>query len=299
MNNSNNFNVCSRYGSANSLSAKYCYQCGSQLKLPDQPVVCPQCNSINSGMANFCRSCGAMLKSSSKTKLCPRCKKQLALDQAKCSCGYTFTNIANIDQSTPTKQRGGRLVALLSLVFTAIFALALTLPFKFLQDFTLTSNLYTIGISADSAIFALGIVDMVYLVVEIVNQLTPEAITELIPLMVLLLYVAIALVTMVVQAICALIRLIHGKRGKHVNVFYIVMAVITGSIAAMLLLANLGMTATLPPQLANYLQMYVMPEGILVGWGIVVIPLYYLFFFVFSFFAKRKKAKTKAQNTTK
>ena len=39
MNNSNSFNVCSRCGSANSLSAKYCYQCGSQLKVPEEPVV--------------------------------------------------------------------------------------------------------------------------------------------------------------------------------------------------------------------------------------------------------------------
>ena len=43
--NENSFNVCSRCGSANPLSARYCYQCGYELKSPEAPVVCTKCNA--------------------------------------------------------------------------------------------------------------------------------------------------------------------------------------------------------------------------------------------------------------
>ena len=35
----NKFNVCSRCGSANPISARYCYQCGFEMKSPEAPVV--------------------------------------------------------------------------------------------------------------------------------------------------------------------------------------------------------------------------------------------------------------------
>lgn len=49
MNNSNNFNVCEKCGTANPLIAKYCYQCGAHLKTPEDPIVCNNCNTVNSG----------------------------------------------------------------------------------------------------------------------------------------------------------------------------------------------------------------------------------------------------------
>ena len=47
--NQNNYNVCGRCGSANPLSARYCYQCGFELKSPEAPVVCTKCNTVNPG----------------------------------------------------------------------------------------------------------------------------------------------------------------------------------------------------------------------------------------------------------
>ena len=57
--NQNNYNVCGRCGSANPLSARYCYQCGFELKSPEAPVVCTKCNTVNPGSANFCKRCGS------------------------------------------------------------------------------------------------------------------------------------------------------------------------------------------------------------------------------------------------
>ena len=287
MNNSNSFNVCSRCGSANSLSAKYCYQCGSQLKVPDEPVACPKCHSINSSMANFCRTCGETLKTATKTKICPRCKRQLGVDQTQCACGYMFTAIDQ-KQKTASKQKGGRLVAILSLVFTLIFALALTIPFNFMQDFAEISNLYTIahGVSYEEA---WGIATMVAAGINLINDFAIYIQQGYLSVVMLLALVFVTLLTMVVQLLCAIIRLIHGRRGKHSNVFYAIMFAITGINIGMFLVANIGWAAQMPSFLQQLFAYYQMPEWHYVGWGMFIIPAYYLFFFIFSLFAKRKK----------
>ena len=73
MNNSNNFNVCEKCGTANPLIAKYCYQCGAHLKTPEDPIVCNNCNTVNSGSARYCKHCGNKLFRGSTVKICPRC----------------------------------------------------------------------------------------------------------------------------------------------------------------------------------------------------------------------------------
>lgn len=289
MNNSNSFNVCSRCGSANSLSAKYCYQCGSQLTVPDEPVVCPKCHSINSSMANFCRTCGTTLKTSTRTKICPRCKRQIPLEQTQCSCGYAFPAIDQEKGNKSGKQRGGRGMALLSLLFTALFAIILTIPFDFMHQFVNQSNLYALGITLDGNAVGLSIVDIIYLLAEVFNSFSMETLTELTPLLGVLSMISVTVVVMAVHALCALIRIFHGKRGKGVNVFYLIMTIAMGSSAVLLVLANSGAAAHLPDAMQSYLLTYVMPGDFVVGWGIFVIPAYYLFFFIFSFFARRKK----------
>ncbi|MBQ2724007.1 MAG: zinc ribbon domain-containing protein [Clostridia bacterium] len=95
MRSSNNFNVCPRCGTANSLSAKYCYQCGGQLKTPSEPVVCTKCHTVNVGGANFCRICGNDLKVASiQHKECPRCHRIISAESNVCACGYVFANVS-------------------------------------------------------------------------------------------------------------------------------------------------------------------------------------------------------------
>ena len=94
MSSSNNLNVCPRCGTANSLSAKYCYQCGGQLKAPQEPIVCTKCHTVNAGGANYCRICGTDLKKVAiQQKECPRCHRIVSADSNVCSCGYVFANI--------------------------------------------------------------------------------------------------------------------------------------------------------------------------------------------------------------
>lgn len=86
------FNVCSRCGSANPLSAKYCYQCGFELKAPETPVVCAKCHAVNPGSANFCKRCGSQLSSAHAKIICPKCSTANSLTSAHCvNCGYDFS----------------------------------------------------------------------------------------------------------------------------------------------------------------------------------------------------------------
>ncbi len=90
--NQNNYNVCGRCGSANPLSARYCYQCGFELKSPEAPVVCTKCNTVNPGSANFCKRCGSKLPKAQSKVICPQCSAANNAESTYCSnCGYDFT----------------------------------------------------------------------------------------------------------------------------------------------------------------------------------------------------------------
>lgn len=93
MNSSNSFNICPRCGNSNSLNAKYCSRCGTQLKVPQEAVVCHKCHTRNSSLANFCRNCGATLKVGAQTKICPRCGREIGADENVCACGYSFVTL--------------------------------------------------------------------------------------------------------------------------------------------------------------------------------------------------------------
>ena len=90
--NENSFNVCSRCGSANPLSARFCYQCGYELKSPEAPVVCTKCNTVNQGSANFCKRCGSKLPKAQSKVLCPQCSASNNAGTTYCvNCGFDFT----------------------------------------------------------------------------------------------------------------------------------------------------------------------------------------------------------------
>ena len=90
--NENSFNVCSRCGGANPLSARYCYQCGYELKSPEAPVVCTKCNTVNQGSANFCKRCGSKLPKAQSKTLCPQCSASNVAGATYCvNCGFDFT----------------------------------------------------------------------------------------------------------------------------------------------------------------------------------------------------------------
>ena len=89
--NDNSYNVCSRCGSANPLTARYCYQCGFELKSADSPVLCSKCNTLNSASANFCKRCGSKLAKGDAKIMCPHCGFSNNAESDFCTnCGLDF-----------------------------------------------------------------------------------------------------------------------------------------------------------------------------------------------------------------
>ncbi|MBO5866822.1 MAG: zinc ribbon domain-containing protein, partial [Clostridia bacterium] len=86
---SNSFNLCPHCGNSNTLNARFCSRCGTQLKVPEEVVVCRNCGTRNSPMANFCRNCGSQLKVGEQTKICPRCRNEVPAGDNTCACGYS------------------------------------------------------------------------------------------------------------------------------------------------------------------------------------------------------------------
>lgn len=317
MSNNSTFNTCSRCGSANTLSAKYCYQCGAQLKVPNEPKACPQCNTINSGLSKFCSSCGATLTGNTQVKHCPQCHRQIPATQIVCDCGYSFdydnnrrakvkgghsNQPAKLPQNEkavamqsnayqPTQQaasvpaskekRVGRLGALVSLIFILVFAYLMFAfgPLRFWQDLWDYVPLYTIaGMS-----LGINMYDFVALTIESIQAGTVPLDVHSIMMYVL---VGLTALCLVIHFIVSLIRLIAGRKAgkKSSNKLYLILFILILIVSALLF------CSTIPA--LNFLSIFAPADGATVGYMVFAPALYFfLFWFVSLFGAKKKKDK--------
>lgn len=106
--NDNSYNVCSRCGSANPLTARYCYQCGFELKSADSPVLCSKCSTMNAASANFCKRCGSKLAKGDAKVMCPHCGFSNNAESDFCTnCGLDFnTRKLPLTDSNPNRPHG-------------------------------------------------------------------------------------------------------------------------------------------------------------------------------------------------
>jgi hypothetical protein len=257
MNNSNNYNICPRCGTANSLSSKFCFQCGAALKVPEEPIVCPTCKRINSSLANFCLSCGTPLKVGGETKICPRCGKEVVADQTVCNCGYRFGPIRQVNPSRePTDPRtgagypaaattaveepkassprsAGRVMALIALLLGVAILYALFSNARetsnmlfFIPQLTFLDAFNPIFYSAGGQLYSLSFADYIYVNLLHLNSLT-------IGNYVLLAFIGIALVAIASYILVAIVRLFTGKRSRSANIALLVLAFLSTLLAAL------------------------------------------------------------------
>ncbi len=297
MNNSNSYNVCTRCGTPNSLSAKYCYQCGGQLKVPEQPVVCEKCNTVNTGMANFCRNCGSTLKIGTVTKNCPRCGKPVAQEMSQCSCGYSFAvnkpvrakdkasdpvdirtgkKLDMVDVSTKGKSKAsGRVFSIISLLFVLVVAALYALPTAYRPEFL--SALFVLGGSSNLCLFEIA-------VSAINGGLAGLALGQYITYGVLALFA----VCVVIHLLVAIIGIFSGCRFKHANWQYFVFAIISIVALALVWCAENNTVVSV----LSFVSIFALPSGVSFGYLLYGVPVYYLVVFFASFATKRKKAQT-------
>ena len=325
MNSSNSFNICPRCGNSNALSARYCSRCGGQLKVPEEPIVCRKCHTHNSPISNFCRNCGTTLRTSADTKICPRCGKAVSGDKTTCSCGYSFVTYKQTTSSKAVKEqkqsksekvkktqpkeksekvysnKGGRGWAIAGIVLVLLFAYYIVAPFvipntetKLRPDFLVNLDKGFIC-SEEMTAYGYNFVDSIIGMVK--NVVGGTSFGEVIgalsigEIMIMVLTV-IFILTALVHLIICIIRSITAKRSKKMNLYFLVMAIFSTLLVGLIMLFQL--VAMPEGFLQTVASWFALPEGVLLGYAIWAIPLYFWFFFIYSLGAKAKKLKENA-----
>lgn len=323
MHSSNSFNLCPHCGNSNTLNARFCSRCGTQLKVPEEVVVCRTCGTRNSPMANFCRNCGSQLKVGEQTKICPRCRKEVPIDDNACSCGYMFATISTVaptvggavpvrDEQENKKskkakgnkpvasKKGGRGFAIVALIFLLAFVYFLAAPSEYRLSFlSFDGGLinYTDGTTVGSSTKAYGLSLLMALVSGIITAIqTPggsvlDAIIlafgssyaeKIIRAMIFLFALCV-----VIHLLVCIIRIFSSRRSKKSNKLYLILAILTTILTALIVLPSvLGADF-----LGGILNIFVLQEGLELGWVVCAIPAYYWFFFLYSAIAKSKPLK--------
>ncbi len=294
---SNGFNVCPHCGKPNALNARFCSSCGKQLTVPDEIVVCPKCHKTNSPMASFCGQCGAPLKESAPTKICPRCGKSIDVSQSVCSCGYSFGVVANEQQTGATKKqrpyKGGRVLAVVALVFVLVFAYFIAAPVQARPSFLWQ--------------FDKGIVDNPYyssihpnygydVVLECVQAILMQELPNLVEAygvggVSLFAMCAVTMLCLCVHLLVCIVRIFTGKRSAHRNGFYLFLAIVFTLWTALWAMCYYLIPADSAPWLLAVRNVFV-PKAP-TGYVMFAMPLYFWFFYVYSACAKVHKIKEK------
>ena len=316
--NQNNYNVCSKCGTANPLMARYSYQCGTQLKAPQEPIVCPKCNTVNVSSANFCKRCGSKLLKAQSTKYCPQCYTAIPSDSMYCpNCRYDYrtggmaqqpsynqlpspetppeapptAQAATIKVSNAKRKPRVRFLVLLLLTLAITYLAFLptflkwnTVDFGTLQ-FTLNGVAEPIGITgyelALDVLRGFGVVEGAVLVENCLLATIGGY-----------LYLLSAL-TLVLYVLVCLIRLLCGKGFRKPNWWMFTMFIVSALYAALVMTAPavLGGETFLKKLYAAMLQ-----DATAVTWGynFLALPIGFFLLFLLSIFLKVKKKKGKS-----
>lgn len=323
MHSSNSFNLCPHCGNSNTLNARFCSRCGTQLKVPEEVVVCRTCGTRNSPMANFCRNCGSQLKMGEQTKICPRCRKEVPVGDNACSCGYMFATISTVAPTAGgavsvrgeqggkkskkakapkgnkpvSSKKGGRAFAIVALIFLIAFAYFFSAP-QALRPAFLTNfdgGVYGMEIrNGDDKVYGLsllaGIINSVNAAVQSPSSNMFKDIVgafgSSVSEIIISVMMLVFFLCVVIHLIVCIVRIFSSKRSKKSNKLYFLLAVITTIATALILLPNvLGADF-----LGGILKLFVL-SGKKLGWVVCAIPAYYWFFFLYSAIAKSRPLK--------
>jgi ribosomal protein L40E len=239
--------------------AKFCFQCGTQLKSPDSPIVCSKCNTVNTGRSSYCKTCGNKLVGTSATKICPRCGNTVHANGNICEkCGYAFSSASAAyprngshaakaasasltQQAAAQRQRGnakntyrgngkGRAAGFFALILALAAAYFLIMPpFIALQGFGLGF------LRADGATFT----GWNY-IKNIINNFSGLFASQTVLDWLIFGVFALTLLTALVEFICGLVQLIKGRQAKKAKGLLLFVAIITLLAAAFVNLALNG-----------------------------------------------------------
>lgn len=319
MSNLNNFNICPRCNTPNPMVAKFCFQCGTQLKSPDTPTVCSKCNTVNTGRSSYCKTCGNKLVGASATKICPRCSNTVHANSNICEkCGYAFSSAsaayprngaqgakaasASLTQQAAAQRQRGRAVNVRSGsgkgraagFFALILALAaayflLMPPFMALQGFG-QGFLRVNG----TILTGWGYIK------NIINNFSGIFAAQTVLDWAILGVFALTLLTVLVEFISGLVQLIKGRQAKKAKGFLLFITIVTLLAAAFVNLALRGesLAAGSSGFIASVFNWFASLKGsrlgnVSVSWTFNLCAAYMFAAFLFSVFFKMSKKEQK------
>jgi len=314
---SNSFNVCPHCGKANSLNARYCSGCGKQLAVPEEVVVCHKCHKPNSAMASFCGSCGAPLRVGAQTKICPKCHKEVDVNSNVCSCGYSFSNVkyaspeaAAMDKAdkkaaksaarsaalADPRNKGARAIAVFSLIVLLLFAYLIIVPAAGRPAFLKNFDKGVFNVLEAESLYGY---DLIYQPIKGIIDSGFGAVKDVFGIGGIIWAVLIVFLTFtfIFQLVGAISQMVSAKRHKKMNIFHLVMAILTtlcvGLMWLFLWLAGDKTEGFVVTMRNIFTPAFVFDKS---GIGLVVylIPIYYWLCFLFSCLFKQKKIKEKA-----
>lgn len=316
----NNYNICNKCGTANPLMARFCYQCGNQLKAPQEPVVCPKCNTVNISEANFCKRCGNKLVKAQATKYCPQCSTAIPADSMFCpNCRYDYRSGVTMAQQNynqlPTpevvpqpgamqpimqpsvqekrvdysativeekgkKPRGRFFVTFL---LAAILTYLAFLPMDLLPFLNFGTVELTIG-EETLAFTGYTLVTNLLANLHLVGTVQSDALF----VWILGVVYAVSALALVLYLLAQLVRLLFGKGYRKTNWLWFVLFVITGLIAAICATANQVLAGS-TLLTAIYTSLLKGITAIQCGYNLYVLPATFLILFVLSACLRTRK----------
>lgn len=315
MDNTNSFNICTRCGHSNALSAKYCSRCGAPLKAIEEPIICAKCQTRNASTANFCRSCGTNLRVTTATKTCPNCGKEVNVTDNVCSCGYSFVTAEQISKGakknkavTKSKKvynhKGARIFASISLALLLIFAYYVLVPYRIYSGEVFVATLRPtflvdidkgiagyLGTNISGSTLYLYGYDLVAILFASMMGNFGSAIGGIGNILIASLTLVFA-ATLVAQLVECIVRLSVNKRAKHFNWYSLAMAIVSSLVFALIAVFN---SVTVSSDFATKIaSVFTLGQDYSLGYALWAIPAYYWLMFVYSIFAKAKVLKEKA-----
>lgn len=303
--------VCHKCHTRNSPMANFCRNCGTTLKVGLQTKICPRCGAEVDAEDNVCK-CGYSFVTI----------RQAQPEERPKPVDVNSTNQDNKPQSKqktkreykPYKRSGGRVIALFALLLLAVFAyvaFAPTYTLVFGQDKCLRlqqlwklDNGITHGDLSDDETGKLhcnygynyterlvcSIYDSFYeqrrgehsQLDYVMSEFADETGTLVLGELAITGCCVVFALCAIIHLLVCIIRLFSGRRSKHANMLYLILALLTGAVSALIILTEKGTLSLLP-----------LPVGCATGWVIYAIPVYFLFFFLYSLLAKAKCIKSK------
>ena len=298
--------VCHKCHTHNTPMANFCRNCGTALKVGSETKICPRCGKEVSGDQAICQ-CGYSFVTYQQTmpSATPVDVSVLREDKAQETAQVQPEN--NVERKKKGKapssysRKGGRGWAIAGIILLLIFAYYIVAPYVLPVGNGVTLRPEFLvkvdkGFISDADTPAVYGYDSIAAVVDIAkslftsgNGVTFSSINWASAEMMILYLVVIYVVTAFVHLLVCFIRCFTGKRSKHMNWYFMIMAIVSTLLIGLItLFYHVAMPDGFMQKVASW---FALGEGNVLGYAIWAIPLYFWFFFFYSLCAKAKKVK--------